>query len=226
MNPNLVVIHSTVGGGHKAAAMAAAEAARARGLSVEVLDTFDHAPKVFGQAYLAAHLTWQGTMPELYGAAYFASYRCDGALEPVRRGIDHVAWGGLVHHVVKLRPRAVIATHHLPLVVLARARRHGWLRAPLIGVVTDYGAHAVWVERGTDALCVPGGGALRDVVWPWLRRGSRPPDGHSGAERVREPRRRARPAPGRAGPGAADERRLRRRANPGGRALLRRESRA
>ena len=164
MNPDLVVIHSTVGGGHKAAAMATAEAARARGLSVEVLDTFDHAPKVFGQAYLAAHLTWQGTMPELYGAAYFASYRCDGALEPVRRGIDHVAWGGLVHHVVKLRPRAVIATHHLPLVVLARARRHGWLRAPLIGVVTDYGAHAVWVERGTDALCVPGGGALRDVV--------------------------------------------------------------
>ena len=70
-----------MGGGHKAAAIATAEAARARGLSVEVLDTFDHAPRrVFGQAYLAAHLTWQGTMPELYGAAYFASYRCDGAL--------------------------------------------------------------------------------------------------------------------------------------------------
>jgi processive 1,2-diacylglycerol beta-glucosyltransferase len=164
MYPDLVVIHSPVGGGHKSAALAATEAARARGLSVEVLDTFEHAPKVFGRAYLAAHLTWQGAMPELYGAAYFASYRCDGALEPVRRGIDHIAWGRLVHHVVGLQPRAVIATHHLPLVVLARARRRGWLRAPLIGVVTDYGAHAVWVERGTDALCVPGGGALRDVV--------------------------------------------------------------
>ncbi len=164
MRPDLVVVHSPVGGGHKAAAMAAAEAARARGLSVEIVDTFEHAPRVFGQAYLAAHLTWQGAMPELYGTAYFASNRRDGALEPVRRGIDHVAWGGLLHRVVALRPRVVIATHHLPLVVLSRARRRGWLRAPLVGVVTDYGAHAVWVEQGTDALCVPGGGALRDVV--------------------------------------------------------------
>jgi processive 1,2-diacylglycerol beta-glucosyltransferase len=164
MRPDLVVVHSPVGGGHKAAAMAAAEAAQARGLSVEIVDTFEHAPWVFGQAYLAAHLTWQGAMPEFYGTAYFASNRRDGALEPVRRGIDHVAWGGLLRRVVELRPRAVIATHHLPLVVLSRARRRGRLRAPLIGVVTDYGAHAVWVERGTDALCVPGGGALRDVV--------------------------------------------------------------
>lgn len=164
MHPDLVVAYSPVGGGHKAAALATAEAARARGLSIEVLDTFEHAPRVFGQAYLAAHLTWQGAMPELYGAAYFASNRRDGTLEPVRRGIDHVAWGALVRHVIELAPRAVIVTHHLPLVVLAQARRWGRLRAPLVGVVTDYGAHAVWVEQGTDALCVPGGGALRDVV--------------------------------------------------------------
>ncbi len=164
MYPDLVIVHSPVGGGHKAAALAAAEAARARGLRAIVVDTFEHAPKVFGQAYLAAHLTWQGTMPELYGTAYFASNRRDGALEPVRRGIDHVAWGGLVRHVIDLRPRAVIATHHLPLIVLARARRRGRLLAPLVGVVTDYGAHAVWVEDGADALCVPGGGALRDLV--------------------------------------------------------------
>ena len=164
MSPDLVVVHSPVGGGHKAAALAVAEAACARGLAVLVLDTFEHAPRVFGQAYLAAHLTWQGTMPELYGSAYFAFNRCDGALEPVRRGLDHVAWGGLVHRLAGLRPRAVIATHHLPLVVLAHARRRARLCAPLVGVVTDYGAHAVWVERGTDALCVAGGGALRDVV--------------------------------------------------------------
>jgi processive 1,2-diacylglycerol beta-glucosyltransferase len=164
MFPDLVVVHSPVGGGHLAAALAATEAARARGLSVVLLDTFQHAPRVFGQAYLAAHLKWQGMMPELYGTAYFAFNRPDGAFEPVRRSIDQFAWGRLVHRVAELHPRAVIATHHLPLVVLARARRRGRLQAPLVGVVTDYGAHAVWVERGVDALCVAGGGALRDVV--------------------------------------------------------------
>ena len=157
-------MHTPVGGGHKAAALAVAEAARAKGLSVEVLDTFEHAPRVFGGAYLAAHLTAQGALPELYGSAYFGSNHRDGALEPLRRGVDHVAWAGLVRAVIGLEPRAVVATHHLPLVVLGRARRFERLLAPLIGVVTDYGAHAVWAERGVDALCVPGARAFRDVV--------------------------------------------------------------
>jgi hypothetical protein len=164
MVPDLVVVHSPVGGGHKAAALAATEAARARGLSVVILDAFKHAPRVFGQAYLAAHLKWQGAMPELYGTAYFAFNRPDGAFEPVRRGIDHVALGRLVRQVAELRPRAVIATHHLPLVVLARARRRGRLHAPLVGVVTDYTSHAHWAEEGVDAFCVPCGLAGRELT--------------------------------------------------------------
>jgi processive 1,2-diacylglycerol beta-glucosyltransferase len=164
MRPDLVIVHSPVGGGHKAAALAAAEAARARGLSAVILDAFDYAPRVFGQAYLATHLAWQATLPELYGTAYFAANHRDGAFEPVRRGFDHLALAGLVRAVVELAPRAVIATHHLPLLVLGRARRMGWLVAPLVGVVTDYGTHAVWVERGVDALCVPGSAARRDAI--------------------------------------------------------------
>jgi processive 1,2-diacylglycerol beta-glucosyltransferase len=161
---DLVVVYSPVGGGHKSAALAVAEAARARGLSVEVLDTFEHAPAFLGRAYLTAHLAWTGLAPDLYGSAYFGSNHRNGRFEPVRRAADHVAWAGLVQRVVSLAPRAVIATHHLPLVVLGRARRKGWLTSPLAGVVTDYGAHAVWAEKGLDALCVPGPAASRDMV--------------------------------------------------------------
>lgn len=164
MGPHIAVIHCPVGGGHKAAALAVAESAEAEGLSVKVLDAFEHAPRVFGQAYLAAHLAAQGAAPELYGTAYFRSNRRDGAFEAMRHGFDHLAWAGLVRDVVALKPRAVVSTHHLPLVVLGRARRKGALNAPLVGVVTDYGAHAVWAEPGVDALCVPCEGAHRDVV--------------------------------------------------------------
>jgi processive 1,2-diacylglycerol beta-glucosyltransferase len=163
MRPDIVIVHSSVGGGHKAAAFALAETARARGLEVVVLDTFDHAPRVLGRAYLGAHLTAQAGIPALYGSAYFAANHRDGALEPIRRGIDHVAWAGLVARVVALSPRAVIATHHLPLLVLGRARRKGRLECSLVGVVTDYGTHAVWAEKGVDALCVPPGHAAADA---------------------------------------------------------------
>jgi processive 1,2-diacylglycerol beta-glucosyltransferase len=164
MQPDVVIAYSPVGGGHKAAAAALAEAAERRGLSTVVLDTFENAPRVFGQGYLAAHLAWQATAPELYGRAYFGANHRDLPLDPVRRGIDYIAWSGLVRRVLDLDPRVVVATHHLPLVVLGRARQEGSLHAPLVGVVTDYGMHAVWAERGTDAFCVPGSAARKDAI--------------------------------------------------------------
>jgi processive 1,2-diacylglycerol beta-glucosyltransferase len=155
MPTDVVLLYTPVGGGHKAAALATAEAARARGLSVEVVDFFAHAPKVVAKSYVTAHLTAQGAMPALYGATYFAANDRNGAFEPVRRGFDHVVFADAVRRVRELDPRVVVATHHLPLVVLGRARRKGWLDAPLVGVVTDYTSHACWAERGVDAFCVP-----------------------------------------------------------------------
>jgi processive 1,2-diacylglycerol beta-glucosyltransferase len=152
---DLVVIHSPVGGGHKAAANAVAEAARARGLEVRVLDLFEHAPRLAGDAYLQAHLTGQGALPDLYGSAYFAANHRGGALEPMRKRIDTLVFGEILTTVLDLRPRVIVATHHLPLVVLGDARMRGRLGVPIVGVVTDYVAHACWAEDGIDAFTVP-----------------------------------------------------------------------
>jgi processive 1,2-diacylglycerol beta-glucosyltransferase len=152
---DLVVIHSPVGGGHKAAANAVAEAARARGLEVEVLDLFQHAPKLAGDAYLQAHLTGQCALPDLYGSAFFAANHRGGAFEPVRKRIDAIVFGEILASVLDRAPRAIVSTHHLPLVVLGDARIRGRLGVPLLGVVTDYVAHACWAEAGVDAFTVP-----------------------------------------------------------------------
>jgi processive 1,2-diacylglycerol beta-glucosyltransferase len=164
MSTDLVVVYSPVGGGHKAAARATAEAARARGLSVEVVDAFAHAPRWAGEAYVRAHLTGQSAAPELYGKMYFAANRRGDPLEPLRLGIDRVVYGKLADHVRSFAPRAVVATHHLPLVVLGRERRKGRLEAPLFGVVTDYTAHACWAERGVDGWAVPFGSARDELA--------------------------------------------------------------
>jgi processive 1,2-diacylglycerol beta-glucosyltransferase len=161
---DIAIVYTPVGGGHRAAAFAVAEAARARGLRVELVDAFEHALPIFGRSYVAAHLTGQRALPTFYGAAYHAANHRDGALDPLRRGFDHVAYAGLVKRVFDLSPRVVVATHHLPLVVLGRARRSALraqafgtraLEAPLVGVVTDYTAHACWAEPGVDAFCAP-----------------------------------------------------------------------
>jgi processive 1,2-diacylglycerol beta-glucosyltransferase len=164
MRTDLAVVYSPVGGGHKAAALAVAEAARARGLRVEIVDAFAHAPRWAGEAYLGAHLTGQSATPDLYGQMYFASNRRGDALEPLRLGLDVLVFGALADRIRELAPRAVVATHHLPLVVLGRERRKRRLEAPVVGVVTDYIAHACWAERGVDAWAVPYGAAKKELV--------------------------------------------------------------
>jgi processive 1,2-diacylglycerol beta-glucosyltransferase len=143
---DMVVVYSPVGGGHKAAALATAEAARARGMSVETIDLFELAPKLVGRSYVRAHLTGQSAMPELYGSAYFAANRTDGLFDPLRRQIDQIAFSALLPRVTELAPKVVVATHHLPLVVLGHARLRGLLASRLVGVVTDYTSHACWAE--------------------------------------------------------------------------------
>lgn len=164
MSTDLVVVYSPVGGGHKSAALATAEAARARGLHVEVVDAFAHGPRWAGEAYVRAHLTGQSAAPDLYGQMYFAANRRGDPLEPLRLGIDNLVFGALADHIRALAPRAIVATHHLPLVVLGRARRKERLDAPVLGVVTDYTAHACWAERGVDAWAVPFGGARAELA--------------------------------------------------------------
>lgn len=164
MSTDLVVVYSPVGGGHKAAAIATAEAARARGMSVELVDAFEEAPRWARDAYVGAHLTGQGRAPAFYGHMYFACNRRNPTFDPVRLGIDVLVFGALRDRIAALSPRAIVATHHVPLVVLGRERRKGRLEAPVLGVVTDYIAHACWAERGVDVFAVPFGGAKTELA--------------------------------------------------------------
>jgi processive 1,2-diacylglycerol beta-glucosyltransferase len=125
------------------------------GLSAEALDLFDLAPRWATRPYLFTHFTGQNRAPELYGKGFHATNARGGALEPVRLKLDQVLFSRLRARVRELAPRAIVATHHLPLVVLGRERRKGRLAAEVTCVVTDYVAHACWVERGVDWFCVP-----------------------------------------------------------------------
>lgn len=167
---DLLAVYCPVGGGHKAAALATVEAARAVGLDAQALDLFELAPKIATAPYLFTHFTGQSRAPELYGKGFFATNARGGPLEPLRLKLDQLLFAPLRKRVRALAPRAIVATHHLPLVVLGRERRKGRLAAPVTCVVTDYVAHACWVERGVDRFCVaslhPYNGLVRHGVDP------------------------------------------------------------
>jgi len=160
----LVVLHVPAGGGHRAAAQALALAAEARGIAAVVLDALEPTPPWFARAYVGTHLSSTEHLPGLYGQGYAALNRRSPVVDGLRGAFDRAVGAELVHRVAEHDPVAVVATHFFPLEVLGHARRRGHLAAPLIGVVTDYAAHAFWAEPGVDRFCAPAGRAARDLA--------------------------------------------------------------
>src|SRR6185436_6699324 len=162
--PQILVLHVPAGGGHKAAARAIAEAAAARRVPCEVKDALELVPPWFARAYVGAHLRSTEHAPAFYGHGYEALNQRHALVDGVRCAFDRVMGARILAHVRRERPAAVIATHFFPLEVLGHARLSGDLGCPLVGVVTDYAAHAFWAEPGVDRFCAPAGRAPRDLA--------------------------------------------------------------
>jgi UDP-N-acetylglucosamine:LPS N-acetylglucosamine transferase len=55
----------------------------------------------------------------------------------------------------RLRPDVVVATQMVPSALVSAVKTdRGWT-LPSIGVLTDFGFHDFWIQRGTDLYCVP-----------------------------------------------------------------------
>jgi processive 1,2-diacylglycerol beta-glucosyltransferase len=164
MRKDLLILHCRAGGGHTAAAEAIAERARARDQPVRILDALSLSPPWFARAYVDAHLRSSASFPRVYGTTYFALNHRSAFEGALRRRFDDWIAKDLLTEVIGSNPLAVVTTHFFPMGALGRARLEKKLSAPLIEVVTDYAAHAVWAEPGGDVYCAPPGRASDDLV--------------------------------------------------------------
>jgi processive 1,2-diacylglycerol beta-glucosyltransferase len=163
----ILVLHVPAGGGHKAAARAIAEAATARGLEAEVVDALELTPPWFARAYVGAHLQSTERAPSFYGQGYHALDQRNALVDGVRGTFDRAVGARLLAYAAGSGADAIIATHFFPLEILGHARRRAGRRGlatPVVGVVTDYAAHAFWAEPGVDRFCAPAGRAARDLA--------------------------------------------------------------
>lgn len=63
----------------------------------------------------------------------------------------------------KHRPAAVICTQAVAATAMAAEKKRGYLKAPLVGVVTDFGVHSYWIHHEIDLYLV-GHANVRDEM--------------------------------------------------------------
>jgi processive 1,2-diacylglycerol beta-glucosyltransferase len=162
----VLILHASVGSGHKRAAeaLAAAFSRRTPG-QVRVEDVLDYTNPLFREAYMHSYLRLTDKLPALWGYVYDQTdrefFRFATELRTLVDGIW--AWG-LRRLLREFAPHVLVCTHFLPVEVLARRKGRARISQPLYCVVTDYAAHAFWAYRDVDRYFVATDDTRRQLI--------------------------------------------------------------
>jgi len=156
MAKKVVIAYATAGSGHRKAAEALAHAAAEQGQDARAVDIVEYMPWLGRKMYSDGYLLLISQYTPLWGLLYWLSDIPGLRLlnVHVRRFLDGVVCRRFIRYLVQERPDVVIATHFLASELVTIAKIKYGLRTRLATVVTDFGVHNFWINRGTDVYCV------------------------------------------------------------------------
>jgi processive 1,2-diacylglycerol beta-glucosyltransferase len=150
----------TAGAGHLQAAAALEEAWRAGRPrdALERLDVLEFTSKFYRKVYTEGYVKFVERAPDLWGM--FFKKTDDPALlrklTRFRRSMARLSTAKFMSEVKRFKPGVVLCTHFLPLEIMGRlqAKTPDPRGALIVSVVTDFEAHALWMEPVVDLYCV------------------------------------------------------------------------
>ncbi|NOS68537.1 MAG: glycosyltransferase [Verrucomicrobia bacterium] len=156
----ILIATMTAGGGHLAAAAALEEAwhaMRPRDV-IERVDLLKFYSPLHRKIHSDGYVKLVERAPELWGMVFKKTddpkvARRLNRLQQLFPGRSRLRF---VRHIKHFKPDAVLCTHYSPLEVLGEMRqKSGEAKGPLcVSVVTDFEAHALWMDGGVDLYCV------------------------------------------------------------------------
>lgn len=162
--PDMRVLIPTVtaGAGHLQAALALEEAWRSLrpGDELRRVDVLDYTPRVYRSIYVKGYLKVIEKAPELYAMLFKKTDNPERIKKMIklRRQTARLTAARFVDEMVDFNPHAVLCPHYLPLEILGgvqnRIRRRKRIFPYTVCVVTDFEAHALWMEPCVDLYCV------------------------------------------------------------------------
>lgn len=155
----ILIATVSAGGGHVAAAKALADAWKVQRPRDEVtcLDVLDFTSSVYRAIHHDTYLQVVEHVPELYALVFKRTDNPElmARLARFRRSFARHVNRPFVEKVQALRPHILICTHYLPAEIAGALRQRDPKFKPLVAsVVTDFEAHALWMEPVIDRYCV------------------------------------------------------------------------
>jgi processive 1,2-diacylglycerol beta-glucosyltransferase len=156
--PRVLLLHASVGTGHKRAAEALRTAFEVRQPGqVRVEDVLDHTSKFFRLAYSGSYLELTDHAPLVWGYFYTQADVGDELSEltnNIRRMVESIGTTDLKELLKKFKPEIIVCTHFLPMELLVTLKRNARLLQPVYCVITDHAAHTFWTYTDIDGYFV------------------------------------------------------------------------
>ena len=173
----ILIATVTAGAGHLAAAAALDEAWRALrpGDVIDRVDLGKFFSPLHRKIVSDGYVRLVNHAPELWGMMFAKTDKpkMARALNRVRAIFPSNSRGRFGRYVKEFRPDVVLCTHYFPLETLSQLRRKAGGPRPLaVSVVTDFEAHALWMDACVDLYCV----AAEETKARLVARGAVPED--------------------------------------------------
>jgi processive 1,2-diacylglycerol beta-glucosyltransferase len=155
----ILIATITAGGGHLAAAAALDEAWRASRPDdvVEKIDLLKFFSPLHRKIHSDGYLQLVERAPELWGMVFAKTDNPKVArtMNKLKRLFPSNSRLKFERHVKNFKPDVVLCTHYLPLELLGHRRKKSDCVAPMtVSVITDFEAHALWMDACVDLYCV------------------------------------------------------------------------
>lgn len=152
----ILIATATAGGGHLAAAAALEEAWKKRRPRdvLKRVDILDYTPRLYRKAYAEGYVKLAEKAPELYAHAFRKTDTLAfiKKAQTVRRFSARLMAGRFLKLVRRFRPDILLAPHFMPFEAMGSFKGPG--RPLVAAIVTDFEAHALWIEPCVDFYCV------------------------------------------------------------------------
>ncbi len=155
----ILIATVTAGGGHLAAAAALEEAWQILRPDdvVERVDLVKFFSPLHRKIHAEGYVKLVERAPELWGMIFAKTDDPVVArkLNRIQQLFPSRSRGRFAHFVKQFRPDVVLCTHYAPVEALGEMRQKRTATPPfVVSIVTDFEAHALWMDAGVDLYCV------------------------------------------------------------------------
>jgi processive 1,2-diacylglycerol beta-glucosyltransferase len=150
----VLLLSEGFGTGHTQAAYALAMGLRqlSHNIQARVIELGTFLNPVIGPLIMSAYRKTVAKQPRLVGRIYRSNY--DRTLGRVKQFALHRIFYNQVSDIIRqLKPDCIVCTHPFPNAVVSRLKRLG-LATPLYTLITDYDAHATWINPEVNVYLV------------------------------------------------------------------------